>query len=458
MKNGAEVRSLDELKENFDLESVLTYYVSGQLIAWLKNYNYDKTTADTITKVEALDKNAPDISKQLCEVLGVEYVESEDVDLDEAKEKLEREKILKQLLTEEQMKFVATNDDELDELLENGAKKVYLAFGSFGLSEYYRGLRREYVILKETNPNIVYIKGNLDWLKKYADQGIAAAQYEIGKFYVDEFCYKFLSMPENDKEDMAFEAIKWFEVSSKQGDYDATEMLMYLYEMLGFMYRLGLNVEKNTSSSQTFHSKACEYALKLFEMWSDISCDNDFVFNGRLYHQEDVVQHHLMSYLADYYKYGYGSRIDKEEAEKWSKKDEKELERLRKYESIYCKYTPQIVDIRRIYKLENPVIRLFQNHAIGIIKAYHKGRTDITQLQAAFSILASVGKLFRNPDTGYEHRFKDYYWLNKKDHLENIDGDYREIEKMERYQIISYGNTYVKVKPSECDTIDFKIL
>lgn len=95
--------------------------------------------------------------------------------------------------------------------------------------------------------------------------------------------------------------------------------------------------------------------------------------------------------------------------------------------------------------------------AIKTIQAYRKGSTDVTQLQAAIKVLASTGMLFRNPDTGYDHRFKDYYWLND-DHLENIDGDYREIEKIERYQIISYGNTYVKVKPSECDTIDFKIL
>lgn len=95
--------------------------------------------------------------------------------------------------------------------------------------------------------------------------------------------------------------------------------------------------------------------------------------------------------------------------------------------------------------------------AIKTIQAYRKGRSDITQLQAAIKVLASADMLFRNPDTGYDHRFKDYYWLNN-DHLENIVGDYREIENIERYQIISYGNTYVKVKPSECDTIDFKIL
>ena len=93
--------------------------------------------------------------------------------------------------------------------------------------------------------------------------------------------------------------------------------------------------------------------------------------------------------------------------------------------------------------------------ALKTIQVYRKGRADISQLKAAVKVLASADMLFRNSDTGYDHRFKDYYWLIN-DHLENIDGDYREIERIERYQIISYGNTYVKVKPSECDNIDFK--
>ena len=93
--------------------------------------------------------------------------------------------------------------------------------------------------------------------------------------------------------------------------------------------------------------------------------------------------------------------------------------------------------------------------ALKTIQAYRKGRADVTQLKAALKVLASADMLFKNPDTGYDHRFKDYYWLIN-DHLENIEGDYREIERIEKYQIVSYGNTYVKVKLGECDTIDFK--
>lgn len=110
--------------------------------------------------------------------------------------------------------------------------------------------------------------------------------------------------------------------------------------------------------------------------------------------------------------------------------------------------------MQRFPSFFNIILDTGTKQAIKTIHLFHKGRADIAHLKAALKVLASADKLFWNPDTGYDHRFKDYYWLNS-DHLENIEGDYREIERIEKYQIISYGNTYVKVKPSECDNIDY---
>ncbi len=239
MKNGAEVRSLDELKENFDLESVLAYYASGQFITWLKNYNYDNTTAEAITKVEALDGNAPDISKQLCEILGIEYVKSENLKLDEAKEKLERDNLIKQFLTEEQMQCLATNQEELNELRYNGARTIYLAFGEFELLQPRVGdpgwqFNPEYVLLKETNPQIINIKGNLYWIMKYAEQGIpvaqAAAPYEINK---DAFEKIFdIDSPNDNDLKRALDIIKWFEDESSKGIQEAFYRLDQMYNDL----------------------------------------------------------------------------------------------------------------------------------------------------------------------------------------------------------------------------------
>ena len=41
MKNGAEVRDIEQLREDFDMESILQYYSNGKLRRWLEHNNYD---------------------------------------------------------------------------------------------------------------------------------------------------------------------------------------------------------------------------------------------------------------------------------------------------------------------------------------------------------------------------------------------------------------------------------
>ena len=69
MKNGVEVRTLDELKENFDLESVLGYFIDGKLATWLADRYYDEKAE----AVSALSAEMPDLNAKLCEILEVEY-------------------------------------------------------------------------------------------------------------------------------------------------------------------------------------------------------------------------------------------------------------------------------------------------------------------------------------------------------------------------------------------------
>lgn len=40
MKNGTEVRSLEELQENFDLKSAIGYFTDGRLQTWLADHYY----------------------------------------------------------------------------------------------------------------------------------------------------------------------------------------------------------------------------------------------------------------------------------------------------------------------------------------------------------------------------------------------------------------------------------
>lgn len=53
MANGQQVRSLQELRDNWDLEKVLGYYLNGRLLTWL-NDRYYVEEAEQLQKLEKL--------------------------------------------------------------------------------------------------------------------------------------------------------------------------------------------------------------------------------------------------------------------------------------------------------------------------------------------------------------------------------------------------------------------
>ncbi len=330
MKNGAGVRTLEELRENFDIESVLGYFADGRLVKWLRKYYFD----DVADKVEALDKYTDDISKQLCVIIGVEYVEC-NLTINEANEKLEREKIIKQLLTEEQMNYLATNQDELKELYYNGAKTIYVAFGEFELLGPAPGfgLNSEYIILKETNPNIISIRSMIDdwdWIMKYANQGIAVAQYEVGKYYYYQV-YDYGSLPRNDEElGIALNAIKWFEMAVENG-YDASSELSNIYSNIVYIYEEGDFSAYSNENVIEFNAKAFKWLKNKVEngnttfhsllasmYFYGYGTEKDYVKAAELYRKaaesNDIG---AMNQLGVIYENGYGVSPDKKTAEEW---------------------------------------------------------------------------------------------------------------------------------------------
>ena len=71
MKDGYKVeRDIAELREHFDLETVLGLYKEGKLQRWLKRNGY----AEEAAQLDDLDEDAPDFSHAFCRILGVEAV------------------------------------------------------------------------------------------------------------------------------------------------------------------------------------------------------------------------------------------------------------------------------------------------------------------------------------------------------------------------------------------------
>ncbi len=126
--NGVEIRTLDELRENFDADSFLDYFDDGTLLKWLETWHYTKEAA----KVRELDDDV-DI-KELCKIFGMVYYSPEEIAW--RTERLER---LKKVTSDEnilaQVDNVAFDTGDLLDILEEGEiNDIYLCENKFTFS------------------------------------------------------------------------------------------------------------------------------------------------------------------------------------------------------------------------------------------------------------------------------------------------------------------------------------
>src|SRR5574344_1141209 len=98
MADGCKVRTLEDLREHFDLEKVTGYFLDGKLQEWLVDRYYD-TEAETL---QGLETTAADFSRNLCAALGVECEDESDEAVDlEAVERLNEKRVFLQQRTDD---------------------------------------------------------------------------------------------------------------------------------------------------------------------------------------------------------------------------------------------------------------------------------------------------------------------------------------------------------------------
>lgn len=69
MGNEIQVRSIEELRNNFNLDRTLKYLLSGKLKIWLKHRGYKHETE----QIEELEDELNKLAEQLCKIIGVDY-------------------------------------------------------------------------------------------------------------------------------------------------------------------------------------------------------------------------------------------------------------------------------------------------------------------------------------------------------------------------------------------------
>lgn len=140
LKDGVEVRTLEELRENFDLENIVGYFKNGELLTWLEDRFYDDE-AEIIADIDKDDTNA---AAKICAALDVEC----DDDLDFIKRLREKKSLLAEMTDDENIidnaAATALNQEDLATLIQIDYKTIlrrkFQRADSRGGREVYRGV------------------------------------------------------------------------------------------------------------------------------------------------------------------------------------------------------------------------------------------------------------------------------------------------------------------------------
>ena len=130
MADGIEVRSIEELRDHFDLDNVIEYFRNGKLLEWLQDRYYDEESE----LISAINEDDEHSSEELCKALGVDpdkYV------LDpELIERIKEKKLFLQQKADDtdiikNAKITALNQEDLADLLDINEPLIYLCGEEF---------------------------------------------------------------------------------------------------------------------------------------------------------------------------------------------------------------------------------------------------------------------------------------------------------------------------------------
>ncbi len=172
MSDGADVRTIEELQEHFDIESVLGYFADGKLKTWLEDRYYDEQAA----AVGELSSDMPDLGAKLSAIFGIEAKDTE-LDIEKIQRRKEKLRILSAFTADkdilDNVDLVAMDQDELNAILDISPEKVFLFCEKF--------------IVPITKKNITYFKLNgatvalEDSIFEYKESGILFEDINLQK-------------------------------------------------------------------------------------------------------------------------------------------------------------------------------------------------------------------------------------------------------------------------------------
>lgn len=185
MADGTMVRNnLEELRQHFDIERIICYFLNGKLLEWLEDRYYD----DEAGKIAELDKDYPMLNTQICEILGVHNIESDSIDIESLEKVNAKKSILMQKTSDSSIisnaSITAFNQEDLAELLDNDESVIYLQGEKFNIpiripnKKYIGILGTPTIIINAKSPdeiqekNIAFENVILPWTQKESSKVI----------------------------------------------------------------------------------------------------------------------------------------------------------------------------------------------------------------------------------------------------------------------------------------------
>lgn len=152
MANGVQARNIEELKENFDVNKVVGYFLEGKLQTWLEDRYYDEEAE----KVSELKSDDAELAKNISKIFEIEYSEENTVDIDKIAADNEKIAKIKQFTDDEEIienfQNVAFTQEELADLYDAGIKTIYLCEGEFKIPKAKQELK--YVVFGGAKANL----------------------------------------------------------------------------------------------------------------------------------------------------------------------------------------------------------------------------------------------------------------------------------------------------------------
>lgn len=199
MKDGFQARNnIEEIRGNFDYGKVVGYLADGRLQRWLEDRGYGQEATE-IGKLQADEAN---LKEKLCAILKVDLNDAHNSEpvMDEfLRNRLEK---VKQYTADNEIldniAKVATNQEELLELVQSGESEIYLCAKSFVIplvveNVTYIGIAEPTAIIRSSKPvdfaecNIVFknLKFNDEYLK-LCEKEQKNTKAVTGDFYMEE--------------------------------------------------------------------------------------------------------------------------------------------------------------------------------------------------------------------------------------------------------------------------------